>query len=75
VPLAIPHRAVTVRPVAFHHGDDGAPYPAAYKAANPPRYGGTSDADTQIRWGLAYLRDIYGSPCSGWAFKQAHGWY
>lgn len=30
---------------------------------------------TQIRWGLKYVRDRYGSPCSAWSFKAAHGWY
>jgi hypothetical protein len=30
---------------------------------------------TQIKWGLGYIRDRYGSPCGGWAFWQSHGWY
>lgn len=30
---------------------------------------------TQIRWGLGYIRDRYGSPCGAWSFKQGHGWY
>ncbi len=30
---------------------------------------------TQIRWGLGYIRDRFGSPCSAWGFKQSHGWY
>ncbi len=30
---------------------------------------------TQIRWGLGYIKDRYGSPCSAWSFKQGHGWY
>jgi hypothetical protein len=30
---------------------------------------------SQIRWGLEYIRDSYGSPCSAWAFKQGHNWY
>ncbi len=30
---------------------------------------------TQIRWGLDYIRDRYGSPCSAWSFKQGRGWY
>lgn len=29
----------------------------------------------QIRWGLAYIRDSYGTACSAWEFKQAHQWY
>jgi hypothetical protein len=33
------------------------------------------DAATQIRWGLEYIQDSYGSPCSAWSFKQSHNWY
>ncbi|HEX5190876.1 MAG TPA: lytic transglycosylase domain-containing protein [Streptosporangiaceae bacterium] len=34
-----------------------------------------TNATTQIKWGLGYIKDRYGSPCNGWAFWQAHGWY
>jgi len=30
---------------------------------------------TQIRWGLGYIRDRYGSPCGAWSHSQAVGWY
>ncbi|MEU7063508.1 transglycosylase SLT domain-containing protein [Streptomyces sp. NPDC053429] len=30
---------------------------------------------TQIEWGLGYMNDRYGSPCSAWSFHQANGWY
>ena len=30
---------------------------------------------TQIRWGLGYIEDRYGSPCGAWSFKQGAGWY
>jgi hypothetical protein len=30
---------------------------------------------TQIRWGLDYIKDRYGSPCGAWSFKQGRGWY
>jgi hypothetical protein len=30
---------------------------------------------TQIEWGLEYIRDSYGSPCSAWSFKQSNNWY
>ena len=33
------------------------------------------NAETQIRWGLGYIRDRYGSACSAWSFKSGHGWY
>jgi hypothetical protein len=34
-----------------------------------------NSAETQIRWGLGYIRDRYGSACSAWGFKSGHGWY
>lgn len=30
---------------------------------------------TQIAWGLGYIEDRYGTPCSAWSFKQGTGWY
>ncbi len=30
---------------------------------------------TQIRWGLGYIQDRYGSPCGAWGHSQAVGWY
>jgi len=30
---------------------------------------------TQIKWGLDYMNDRYGSPCGAWKFWQANGWY
>jgi hypothetical protein len=30
---------------------------------------------TQIRWGLGYIEDRYGSPCGAWAHSQSTGWY
>ncbi len=34
-----------------------------------------TNPETQIRWGLGYIRDCYGSPCSANAFKSANNWY
>ena len=34
-----------------------------------------TDAATQIRWGLEYIKGTYGSPCSAWDHEQATGWY
>lgn len=34
-----------------------------------------TDATTQIKWGLGYIKSTYGTPCDAWAFWQAHGWY
>ncbi|WP_432040076.1 transglycosylase SLT domain-containing protein [Streptomyces cucumeris] len=30
---------------------------------------------TQIKWGLNYMNDRYGSPCGAWSFWQANSWY
>ncbi|AYL37987.1 transglycosylase SLT domain-containing protein [Streptomyces fungicidicus] len=30
---------------------------------------------TQIKWGLGYMNDRYGSPCGAWNFWQANNWY
>lgn len=30
---------------------------------------------TQIRWGLKYVKERFGTPCAAWSFKRAHGWY
>jgi hypothetical protein len=30
---------------------------------------------TQIKWGLDYMKDRYGSPCGAWNFWQANSWY
>lgn len=34
-----------------------------------------TDAATQIKWGLDYIKDRYGSPCSAWSHSQAVNWY
>jgi hypothetical protein len=34
-----------------------------------------TDAATQIRWGLTYIKDLYGSPCGAWSHEEADGWY
>jgi resuscitation-promoting factor RpfB len=34
-----------------------------------------TDPATQIKWGLGYVADRYGSPCGAWTFKQNNGWY
>lgn len=34
-----------------------------------------TNAATQIKWGLTYIQDRYGSPCGAWAHEQSAGWY
>jgi hypothetical protein len=47
------------------------------KAAWPETEGGTSDANAQISWGLAYIKQRYGTPSAAWAFWNAQNphWY
>ncbi|WP_051389425.1 hypothetical protein [Arthrobacter sp. 35W] len=30
---------------------------------------------TQIRWGLGYIKDRYGNPCGAWAHSESVNWY
>lgn len=34
-----------------------------------------SDAATQIKWGMGYIKDRYGSPQAAWAHEESNGWY
>ena len=34
-----------------------------------------TNATTQIRWGLGYIKDLYGSPCGAWSHEETTGWY
>jgi len=47
--------------------------PASKMAAAGPDW--ESNPLTQIRWGLGYISDVYGDPCSADSFKSGHGWY
>jgi hypothetical protein len=30
---------------------------------------------TQIKWGLGYIKSVYGDPCGAWSHEEADGWY
>ena len=34
-----------------------------------------NNATTQIKWGLGYIAERYGTPCGAWSYWQANGWY
>ena len=34
-----------------------------------------TNAKTQIRWGLKYIKNRYGTPSAAWAHSQQKGWY
>jgi hypothetical protein len=48
-------------------------YPGDKMASAGPDW--QTDATTQIRWGLGYIRGMYGSPCGAWSHELATGWY
>jgi len=37
--------------------------------------GWQTNAATQIKWGLGYIKGTYGSPCGAWSHEEATGWY
>jgi hypothetical protein len=47
--------------------------PGAKMASTGPDW--QTSAATQIKWGLGYIKNTYGSPCGAWAHEQATGWY
>lgn len=47
--------------------------PGAKMASAGPRW--WASARTQIRWGLRYIKEVYGSPWAAWEHELATGWY
>jgi hypothetical protein len=48
-------------------------YPGSKMAGAGPDW--QTNAATQIRWGLGYIKGMYGSPCGAWSHELATGWY
>ena len=70
-----PRRAGSTRPALnASSGATGIPQLLPGAHAIPANW---SDPRVQIRWGLAYIHDTYGSPCAAWAFEKSHvpNWY
>jgi hypothetical protein len=44
-------------------------------AGQPPSDGGSANAQVQIAWMLAYIKQRYGTPANAWAHEQQFGWY
>lgn len=34
-----------------------------------------TNPETQIKWGLGYIKGRYGNPCAAWGHSQRAGWY
>ena len=64
--------------VSAYNADSGAfgipqALPGSRMASAGPDW--QTDAATQIRWGLEYIKGTYGSPCGAWGHEEATGWY
>lgn len=51
--------------------------PQALPASKMVSAGGDwqTNPQTQIKWGLQYIKSTYGSPAAAWAHEQANNWY
>lgn len=47
--------------------------PASKMASAGPDY--LTNPATQIKWGLGYISQVYGTPCNAWAHEVNDGWY
>ncbi|MFI5059885.1 MAG: hypothetical protein ACHP7F_00445 [Actinomycetales bacterium] len=65
-------RANAVNPSSDAYGIPQALPPQKMGASGPDWL---TNANTQINWGLAYIRSSYGSPCGAWAHEVSHNWY
>ena len=34
-----------------------------------------TNAATQIKWGLGYIKETYGTPCGAWQYEESNGTY
>lgn len=71
-------------PQALGHGTAGTAgrygneYGANYGlSTSEARAANNGDAASEVKWGLGYLHDRYGTPCAAWAFERSHtpNWY
>jgi hypothetical protein len=45
------------------------------QAGQPPDLGGQASPSAQIKWGLSYISQDYGTPCDAWGHETSAGWY
>jgi hypothetical protein len=62
---------------AWNHASDARGIPQAQPGEKMAKFGRDwrTNPTVQIRWGLAYIRSTYGTPCQAWSFWQGHQWY
>lgn len=49
--------------------------PQSLPASKMASEGNINDPQAQIRWGLKYIKNRYGSPSNAWSHSQQKGWY
>lgn len=49
--------------------------PQSLPASKMASEGDINDPQVQIRWGLKYIKNRYGSPANAWSHSQQKGWY
>jgi hypothetical protein len=59
--------------VSGAYGIPQAPDGGVAMAADGPDW--RTDAATQIKWGLGYIKETYGTPCSAWQYEESNGSY
>lgn len=47
--------------------------PASKMASAGPDW--RTNPATQMRWGIGYLKSVYGTPCAAWTHETNFGWY
>ena len=62
---------------AWNHGSGARGIPQAQPGRKMAKFGKDwrTNPTVQIRWGLAYVKATYGTPCSAWSFWKRHHWY
>lgn len=51
--------------------------PQALPGSKMGKYGADwqTNPETQVKWGLDYIKGRYGTPCGAWSFFLSNGWY
>jgi hypothetical protein len=62
---------------AYNAGSGACGIPQALPCSKMSTFGDDYETNpaTQIRWGLDYIKNRYGTPIGAWEFWQANGWY
>lgn len=62
---------------AYNQSSGATGIPQALPGSKMASFGSdwATNATTQIRWGLDYISNVYGTPCSAWGHSQSVNWY